>query len=173
MMNNTNLVMKFISNKSEKNFKNLYKTYANDLQKTALYFTKYDQGLAEDLVQETWITIVEKIDNFRQKSSFKTWITGILINKIRENNRKIKPNDDLEINHHKVSEVATNINLALDLKTAILKLPEGYHKVITLHDIQGFKHKEIATLLDISIGTSKSQLFHARKALRISLTSYK
>ncbi len=60
-----------------------------------------------------------------------------------------------------------------DLEQALSSIPLGYRKVIILHDIEGYQHKEIAALLGISEGTSKSQLFQARKALRQKLTSQK
>lgn len=171
-MKNKTLVENFIANKSERNFRALYNTYANDLMNTTLYLTKYDEVLSKDLFQETWVTAIEKINSFQYRSSFKTWITGILINKTREQNRKLKSNIHLEVNHDKISESGANLNLVLDLKKAILSLPDGYRIAITLHDIQGFKHAEIAELLNIKIGTSKSQLSHARKALRNLLKSY-
>lgn len=172
MKNDKNLITSFISDRSEQNFKFLYDSYGNNLLKTALYLTKYDTVLSQDLVQDTWITAIEKIDNFQFKSSFKTWITGILINKSREQKRKLKPTVHLEINNGRIHEIGSNLNLAIDLKKAILDLPDGYRTVVTLHDIQGFKHREIAELLDMSVGTSKSQLSHARKVLRDSLKSY-
>lgn len=55
---------------------------------------------------------------------------------------------------------------SIDLDNGIAKLPPGYRQIIVLHDVEGYKHKEIAELLDITEGTSKSQLFYARKALR-------
>jgi RNA polymerase sigma-70 factor (ECF subfamily) len=56
----------------------------------------------------------------------------------------------------------------IDLEQAIARLPVGYRHVLVLHDIEGYTHEEISRLLSITVGTSKSQLFHARKALRAS-----
>ena len=60
-------------------------------------------------------------------------------------------------------------DLAIDLDRAIASLPDGYRAVLLLHDVEGYTHEEIARLLDIDSGTSKSQLFHARRALRVRL----
>ncbi len=59
----------------------------------------------------------------------------------------------------------------VDLENAIAALPDGYRVVLVLHDVEGYKHEEISTLLDIDVGTSKSQLSRARKAVRQSLGS--
>ncbi len=99
-------------------------------------------------------------------------MTGILINKFREHQRKNRDTVSLAVLVQRPTTTKSQ-NLNIDLKNAILQLPDGYREVLTLHDIEGFKHKEIARLLNIKEGTSKSQLFQARKAMRQLLTGYK
>lgn len=140
--------------------------------RTATYLTKGKGSLAEDLVQDTWIVAIQSLDRFEGKASFKSWLTGILINKFREYQRKNRDTLTLAVLLQRAANSKSQ-NLHIDLKNAILQLPDGYREVLTLHDIEGFKHKEIARLLDIKEGTSKSQLFQARKAMRQLLTGYK
>jgi RNA polymerase sigma-70 factor (ECF subfamily) len=58
---------------------------------------------------------------------------------------------------------------AMDLDRAISALPDGYREVLVLHDVEGYTHQEIAALLDLAVGTSKSQLFHARRSMRAAM----
>ena len=165
-------VQRFLAHKTSQNFSVLFHRYTGALMRLAMYFTQYDSELSEDIVQETWMTAIEKLSAFTWQSSFKTWLTGILINKYRERIRQRKTWLDLD----RVDVVDSNKStqdLAMDLKNAILQLPDGYREILTLHDIEGFKHKEIALMLHISEGTSKSQLSRARKAMRVLLSDYK
>lgn len=137
-----------------------------------MYLAKGQRSVAEDIVQESWVVAIQSLDRFAGKASFKTWLTGILINKFREHQRKNRDTVSLAVLVQRPT-AAKSQNLSIDLKNAILQLPDGYREVLTLHDIEGFKHKEIARLLNIKEGTSKSQLFQARKAMRQLLTGYK
>lgn len=137
-----------------------------------MYLAKGQRSVAEDIVQETWVVAIQTLDRFAAKASFKTWLTGILINKFREYQRKNRDTVSLAVLVQRPTTTKSQ-NLNIDLKNAILQLPDGYREVLTLHDIEGFKHKEIAQLLNIKEGTSKSQLFQARKAMRQLLTGYK
>lgn len=158
--------------RSRENFARLYRQYGDALLRTAAYFTQGRQQDAEDIVQETWITAISQLPRFQGRSSFRSWITGILINKHREQERKYRRN---ELPEFLPAEATTpNVShLAIDLKQAIMRLPDGYRQIITLHDLEGFKHHEIAQMLAIKDGTSKSQLFQARRAMRQLLTDYK
>ncbi len=120
---------------------------------------------AEDAVQEAWLRAVRGLDAFRRESSFGTWLTGIGIRCALEILRKRSPMvpDPVE------PSVETVPHLTVDLERAIAGLPDGYRAVLVLHDVEGHTHDEIATLLQIEPGTSKSQLFHARRTLRAHL----
>ena len=166
------LVKQFLDNRSSAHFSALYRQHHASLMRTAMYLTKYDRARAEDVVQEGWITAIEKLDSFHWRSTLKTWLTGILVNKFREQQRRKRESDWPEEENLRMVE-SSSPDLSMDLKEAILALPEGYREILTLHDIEGFKHREIADILDIKEGTSKSQLHQARKAMRNLLTGYK
>ena len=139
----------------------------------ALRLSARDEMLAGELVQSMWITAVRKLEGFQWKSTLKTWLTGILINLNREEiYQKQKKKGLEEIGENTlISRQPSTLNY--DIELALSELPIGYRRVIILHDIEGYQHKEIAALLDIEIGTSKSQLFQARKALRKLLSESK
>ncbi len=139
--------------------------------RVAIYLSRNNRDLADDLVQETWIAAIENLEHFAWKSSLRTWLTAILLNKYRDNLKRKKDYESL-------AGVQTLDNklqgdLSMDIRKAILQLSDGYRKVLILHDLEGFKHEEISELLGISAGTSKSQLFHARRAMRHLLNEYK
>lgn len=162
----------FLRNRSSHHFSALYDQFTPSLIRTALYLVRNERMQADDMVQETWITAVERLEQFRWESSLKTWLTGILMNKFREASRQSKPADDIESAQHATAGTPRH-DLAMDLKSVIMRLPEGYKEILLMHDLEGFKHREIATVLCIDEGTSKSQLFNARKVMRSMLQAYK
>jgi RNA polymerase sigma-70 factor (ECF subfamily) len=154
----------------------LYRRFTGQLFSTALRLTR-DPDEAADLVHDTWVRAVESLHGFARRSAFRTWITGILINRHRENERarrrelsRTASAEDREIDD--VADPgsagpldATSID-PIDLETAIAALPAGFRQVLVLHDVEGFTHEEIGEALGTVAGTSKSQLARARRRLR-------
>lgn len=124
---------------------------------------------AEDAVQETWIRAVEALASFRWEAAFSTWLTGIGLNcarqALRQRTRTAETSTDglLEI---VPAGPTPDPGRRLDLEDAIGALPDGYRTVLVLHDLEGFTHPEISNRLGIAVGTSRSQLHHARRAVR-------
>lgn len=160
------LVDQFLQSRSEKAFKKLYRTKTPRLYMMALRLCKNNVQEAEELVQETWIRAVEKLSGFQWKATLTTWMTGILLNINKEKFRK-KTRDVLagELIIKNELKIESKIDV-MDLEKAIESLPNGYRQVLILHDVEGYKHREVAELLSIDEGTSKSQLFQARRAVR-------
>ncbi|MDX1673484.1 MAG: RNA polymerase sigma factor [Longimicrobiales bacterium] len=124
---------------------------------------------AEDAVQETWIRAVRSLDGFRWDAAFSTWLTGIGLNCARELIRKRKRRSETSTDG--LLELlpggpAPDPGRRLDLEDAIAALPDGYRTVLVLHDLEGYTHPEISDRLGIAVGTSRSQLHHARRAVR-------
>ena len=167
-MGDKELVREFLNNRDESSFQALYRSKTPHLYQMALRLTQ-DKFQSEELIQETWIIAIRKLPDFMWKSDLKTWLIGILINIYRSWRRKA---EGKSVTATELSSIALEADRAghdlevKDIEQAIAQLPPGYRQTIILHDIEGYKHKEIAQILDISEGTSKSQLFHARKALR-------
>jgi RNA polymerase sigma-70 factor (ECF subfamily) len=140
---------------------------------------------AEDLTQEAFLQFHRKINTFRAESSLSTWLHRLTINVVLMHLRKkglqlnsldemMQPTSDQRPGR---SFGARDLTLSgaidrLALQRAIKDLPAGYRLVFVLHDIEGFDHNEIASLLDCSVGNSKSQLHKARLKLRQSLRNY-
>ena len=135
-----------------------------------------DIDLARELSQEAFIRAWEKLSSFRGESAFSTWLHRVTVNVVLGNRRstarreaRIKPaGDDLPID---LKAPAPSPIQALDLERSIAALPKGARTVFILHDIEGYRHKEISRLTGLAEGTSKAQLHRARKLLRKALTS--
>jgi RNA polymerase sigma-70 factor (ECF subfamily) len=129
--------------------------------------------LAEDVTQDVFVRAWDKLALFGGKSSFGTWLYRLAINVClgrRENAGKRRERflrDEVSLERARAPRSQTEHRM--DLDRAIDRLPEGARRVFVLHDVEGYKHREIGELLGISAGTSKSQLHEARMALRTHL----
>jgi len=153
---------------SEPAFRTLYRRHSPALYQFVLRLLG-SVSEAEDVVQDTWIRVVEGLPRFRWDASFRTWLLGIGLNRSREILRKAcrsRGEAPLEI---EPELPAPPLVERIDLEDAIQALPRGYRAVFLLHDVEGLTHDEIASDLGISAGTSKSQLYFARRVLRSHL----
>lgn len=127
---------------------------------------------AKDALQNALIKIYGKIRQFdSSKGDFKSWSCKVVVNEnlmlIRKNKNFLKEyNDGLSESIHDREESPLDILSAEELTKIIQQLPDGYRTIFNLYVIEGFSHKEIANRLNISEGTSKSQLFKAKKQLK-------
>ncbi|MCG6956202.1 MAG: RNA polymerase sigma factor [Gemmatimonadetes bacterium] len=150
----------------EEAFRTLYRRYTPALYPFILRILGGAGEDAEDVVQETWLRAVRALEGFRWESSFRTWLMGIGLNRAREVLRRRARRDRSTVTHRDIPVRPPPVAEKLDVERALTCLPEGYREVLILHDVEGFTHPEISQRLDIAVGTSKSQLFHARRALR-------
>lgn len=168
---NRRLVRAFLRRGDESAFLDLYREHCPYLYAMALRLTGGHEHDAKDIVQETWIRACRSLPGFEWRSSLRTWLAGILINRSRELmrtlNRETLSDDMADI----PAPVSTAPTIGLDLERAIAQLPDGCRAVLVLHDVEGYTHAEIGTLLGIEPGTSKSQLFRARRAVRAMLAT--
>jgi RNA polymerase sigma-70 factor (ECF subfamily) len=162
------LVTAFVRRREERAFRALYRRHTPRLMGLAVRLLGQN-GEAEDAVQETWCRAVGRLDTFRWEAALATWLSAILIRHCRERWRKRDNEIEMPDDERYVAiDDCSLIALAdrVDLTRAIAALPDGYRYILVLHDVEGYKHAEIASLLEIEIGTSKSQLSRARRALR-------
>lgn len=147
-------------------FRALYRRYTPALYASALRLLGGDEAEAEDVVQDTWIRATRALPRFRWEASLRTWLTGIALNRTREilRRRSRRP----EAGNGVDPERATwpDPVRRMDVEEALAALPDGYRTVLVLHDVEGYTHPEISRRLEIAVGTSRSQLHHARRALR-------
>jgi len=163
------LATALIENGDERAFRELYRRHTPRLFQFVLRLLGGAEHDAEDVVQETWLKAAEALDRFRWESSFSTWLTGIGLNVCRNLWRR-RDGRDLDWDPSRaVPSAALAHDDRIDLERAIAALPSGYRTVLILHDLEGLTHAEIGERLEISAGTSKSQLFSARRAMRALL----
>jgi len=127
---------------------------------------------AEDLMHDTYIKVFDKIGSFKGNSSLTSWVCSIAVNaalsEFRKNKKfRLVDLDSVDFSNAMTEEADTfqeepDVNRAIE---AIRQLPEGYQMVLNLYAVENYSHKEIAKALNISVGTSKSQLARARKKL--------
>lgn len=150
----------------------IYQNYAGKMMVVALRYMKSKQE-AEDIVQDAFIKVFTKLDTFNQQSKLETWITRIVINTALNAIRRPLWLEDIE---NVPQEHAESEDIALaefhwqELISFIQSLPTGCQTVFNLFAIEGYSHKEIAKLLGVSEGTSKSQYSRAKTILREIIT---
>lgn len=122
---------------------------------------------AEEATQEAWARALGALAQWRGNSSFGAWLRSIAVNVAIDQVRKSARFDD-EVDEG-APQISGDADDRIDMHAAIISLPPGYRAVLVLHDIEGFTHEEIGRHLGITAGTSKGQLFKARRAVRARL----
>ena len=146
----------------------LYNRYASAMFAICLRYAK-DYHSAEDILQEGFIKVFGKLNDYRGDGSFEGWMKRIFINTAIEQNRKSLTHRYVNLNEEfQISIRPSTLEKLLkdDLIQVIQTLPNGYRNVFNLYVIDGYNHREIAKLLKITEGTSKSQLARARNTLK-------
>jgi RNA polymerase sigma-70 factor (ECF subfamily) len=166
----------------------LVRRYQERIYGTVYHMTSNHED-ANDLVQETFIKAFSALKSFKGGSSFYTWVYRIAVNKTinflkQRKNRQGMSLNDLDLNaendpdlvaliSHKTPRRETGLaELQEKLNEAMGKLSDVHRLVVTLHDVQGVPHEEIAEIMDCNIGTVRSRLFYARQQLQGYLTDY-
>lgn len=131
---------------------------------------EFDAG---DVLNDGFLKVFTHIDQYEESKPFKAWFARIITNTAIDRyrlNLKFNNHDDLSVHEHISQEAAISAELAYkDLLSMIQRLPPAYRVVFNLYAIDGYAHEEIAEMLSISVGASKSNLFKARQKLREKL----
>lgn len=148
----------------------IYRLYSKAMFNISYRITN-DHNDAEDVLQEAFVSAFQNIDSYKGTASFGSWLKRIVVNKalnfLKKNRPEFVPieNADRYEEDHTSDEVEISISVA-QVKRAIELLPEGYRVVFTLYLLEGYDHKEIAAILDITESTSKSQYNRSKRKLR-------
>jgi RNA polymerase sigma-70 factor (ECF subfamily) len=135
-----------------------------------------DAHLAEELTQESYLRAWQKLTTFRGDSMFATWLHRIAVTVVLGHHRTRlrrgeRPSEGGELETIHAAGTADDAASAVDLERAIARLPKRARIVFVLHDVEGFRHHEIAKMAGMAQGTSKAQLSRARQLLRKALTT--
>jgi RNA polymerase sigma-70 factor (ECF subfamily) len=155
-------------------FETLYRRHVARVHGAVLRLAGYDHGRAEELVQEAFVRAWQKLDSFRHQSAFGTWLYRLAVNtalmalRARASDPVSMPGEDA------LPDAAADTDFCPaereELEHAIAALPPRARAVLVLHDIEGWKHQEIALELGMAVGSSKAQLHRARGLLRSALS---
>jgi RNA polymerase sigma-70 factor, ECF subfamily len=166
----------------------LVRKYQERVYSTLYHMTSNHED-ANDLTQEAFIKAYQALKSFKGGSSFYTWVYRIAVNKAinflkQRKNRVQMSLDDLDVNTEHNPDLVALISektprrevglaeLQEKLNVAMQRLSEPHRLVVTLHDIQGLSHEEIAEIMDCNVGTVRSRLFYARQQLQATLSDY-
>lgn len=148
----------------------LYTFYASRLHGICLRYTTTEFE-AEDIFQEAFVKIFRQLANYKMEGSFDGWVRRIVVNTAIDHFKaNLKKNNHVHLElleESNLDQIALPYDMSEeDLVHVLNRLPEGYRMVFNLYAIEGYSHKEIATMLEITEGTSKSQLSKARKHIQ-------
>jgi len=167
-LNDYNLVKRCIRKDKEAS-KNLYDKFSGKMFSVCLRYSS-DYHSAEDILQEGFMKVFKNLSKFRFEGSFEGWLRRIIVNTAIEHYRKtvhMYPIIDIgNTEKERVNEHVLQHLQAKDILELIKNLSPGYQTVFNLYVIDGYPHKEISRMLNISEGTSKSQLARARYLLQ-------
>ena len=166
----------------------LVRRYQERIYATIYHMTANHED-ANDLAQEAFIKAFRALRSFKGGSSFYTWVYRIAVNKtinfLKQRRSRVQMSlNDLDFNAEHDPDLvalvsdktprreATLTELQEKLNTAMQKLSEPHRLVVTLHDVQGLSHEEVAKIMDCNIGTVRSRLFYARQQLQAYLSDY-
>lgn len=159
-------------------FRKLYDLHVERVYRLCFRMTG-EEELARDCTQEAFIQAFHKLEQFRGDSLFSTWIHSIASRTCLNGIRKRKRHRSREFEMDETLTVVEDgggtpprVGLREQLHAAIDGLPEIYRTVFVMHDMEGWKHEEIAGALDVAVGTSKARLHRARARLRESLSDW-
>ena len=161
-------------------FDEIYSRHRSFVYSVALRMTS-NAADAEDLTQESFVSVFRRVGSFRGEASFTTWLYRLVINQVKMHFRYRSSRPEMQTSDGEIPEPWLAMARRTDpgkqlmdgiaIEKAMRMLPPGYRKAFILHDIEGYKHGEAAQLSGHTAGTSKSQLHKARASLRAVLSS--
>jgi len=155
-------------------FERLYRIHANRVFSICARMSG-SRVMGEELTQDVFVRTWEKLPQFRGESAFSTWLhrlaVNVVLNARKTEGRRASRTEQSDVEDDRRDEMArAPLHIErMDLQDAISKLPEGARRIFVLHDVEGYKHEEIAGMMGITSGGSKAQLHRARLLLREAL----
>jgi RNA polymerase sigma-70 factor, ECF subfamily len=155
-------------------FERLYRTHSSRVYSLCTRMSG-SRTKGEELTQDVFVRTWEKLPQFRGESAFSTWLhrlaVNVVLNARKTEGKQASRTDETDVGDERWDEGARAPMYIerMDLADAIARLPAGARKVFVLHDVEGFKHEEIAEMCGITSGGSKAQLHRARLLLREAL----
>lgn len=156
-------------------FEKLYRQHVQRIHALCWRMCGGIEAIAEEMTQEAFVRAWQKLGSFKMQSRFGTWLHRVAVNVVLSDRRirlrTMQREQSLEVVKLEPAthEDASSSSELRDLENAIAKLPERARSVLVLHDIEGYRHSDIAEMTGMAVGSSKAQLHRARKLIRASL----
>jgi RNA polymerase sigma-70 factor (ECF subfamily) len=156
-------------------FETLYRANVRRVHAVVWRLTGGNAARAEELTQEAFVRAWQALGKFRFQSAFATWLHRLAVNTALMDLRARRAGEDMETDDEALADMdsgdraSQRIALGIDLERAVASLPPRARAVLVLYDVEGWKHEEIATELNMAVGSSKAQLHRARRLLRARL----
>ena len=170
--NETQLIKRAVENDRDAQ-RTLFDLYAPKMLSVCRYYIR-DVHFAEEVMLNGFFKTFQNIKSFRNEGSFEGWVRRIMVREcisyLRAQKKIEFTTDNIEV-HDKVIDSTESQMTVAEIQLLIDNLPDGYRMVFNMYAIEGYKHHEIAKMLNITEGTSKSQLFKARKLLQEGIKS--
>jgi RNA polymerase sigma-70 factor (ECF subfamily) len=149
-------------------FERIYRTHVAKIHSLTRRMLSSQE--ADEVTQDIFVRTWQKLGQFRGESAFSTWLHRLAVNVVIERRRSFAIQRERMSDDRSVLDTATvapaRADLTVDFEHALGQLPDGAREIFVLHDVEGYKHREIAVMLDIASGTSKRQLHRARMLMR-------
>lgn len=153
-------------------FEEIYKRHRRRVYAIALRMTGNDSD-AEDLMQDSFVSVLRWIGSFRGEASFTSWLYRLVVNQVKMHFRRRQARPEYQTSDGEIPEPVNtpraNSEQVIDrlaLEEAVQRIPKGSRAAFILHDVEGYEHKDVGLLMGWATGTSKSQLHRARAGLR-------
>lgn len=155
-------------------FEEIHERHRRRVYAIALRMTG-NEADAEDLTQDSFVSVLRWIGSFRGEASFTSWLYRLVVNQVRMHFRRRKARPEYQTSDGELPEPESVITRGADseqvidrlvLEEAVQRIPKGYRAAFILHDVEGYEHKDVGLLMGWATGTSKSQLHKARAGLR-------
>ena len=155
-------------------FEQIYRSHAGRVFGLCMRLVSGDRVKAEQYAQDSFVRAWENLGSFRGGAKFSTWLHRLTVNVVLGEHRLLKrwvsfeelPEDSATPAELTTSHPQAHVGDRIDLERALARLPKGARAVLILHDVEGYRHDEIAELTGIAVGTSKAQLHRARKLMK-------
>ena len=149
-------------------FERLYRTHVTRIHNLTRRMLGSDD--ADEVTQDIFVRTWQKLGQFRGESAFSTWLHRLAVNVVIEKRRSFAIHRERMSDDPAALDAVTvapaRADLTVDFEAAIQQLPAGAREIFVMHDVEGYKHREIAAMLEITSGTSKRQLHRARMLMR-------
>jgi len=164
-LSDKSLIVLVLLNDDHKAYEKIVLKYQSDVRGLFVKLTNGDKALADDLAQDTFIRAYKYLKTYKATASFSTWLYRISYNVFIDHTKSIKKTDDID-GYDCISEDDKDVGSEIDMQNAMKVLNENEKAAILLHYDKGYSHNEIASIMQIPLGTVKTHILRAKEKLK-------